>query len=223
MAPLQVHAPLEVPAALLANFTSFINNTNRAHYAALAHSLDTFVGNVVDALVETGLWENTLLVFSSDNGGPVYLSADTDSALDGSGNNWPLRGGKVSNWEGGVRVNAFVSGGFVPEARRGTIEPGFAAIEDWCVCCLVWATGVSLNGQPYCRYATFCALAGVDPTDTRAAAAGLPPIDSLNLWPLISGANPTSPRSEVVLGWSGTGLLEESYVQVWVSLSLPRV
>ena len=48
-------------------------------------------------------------------------------------NNWPLKGGKLSNWEGGTRVNAFVSGGFLPAARRGTVEPGFTAIEDWCV------------------------------------------------------------------------------------------
>lgn len=150
-----MHAPLEVPAALLANF-SFINNTNRAHYAALANSLDSYVGRVVDALVARGMWEDTLLVFSSDNGGPVCASSawgagwggisccstlpcladldpNTDSVLDGSGNNWPLRGGKVSNWEGGVRVNAFASGGFIPAQRRGTVEPGFAAIEDWCV------------------------------------------------------------------------------------------
>ena len=54
--------------------------------------------------------------------------------------------------------------------------------------------------MPSRRYATFCALAGVDPSDSRAALAGLPPIDSLNLWPLVSGANATSPRTEVVLG-----------------------
>lgn len=96
---MQVHAPLEVPAALLSNF-SFISNTNRAHYAALANSLDTLVGNVVDALVARGMWEDTLLVFSSDNGGPVYISPDTDSVLDGSGNNWPLRGGKVCGCQG---------------------------------------------------------------------------------------------------------------------------
>ena len=40
----------------------------------------------------------------------------------------------------------------------------------------------------------------MDPTDERAAAAGLPPIDSLNMWPLLSGTNLTSPRTEVVLG-----------------------
>ena len=68
-----MHAPLEVPAALLANF-SFINNTNRAHYAALANSLDSYVGRVVDALVARGMWDDTLLVFSSDNGGPVCAS-----------------------------------------------------------------------------------------------------------------------------------------------------
>ena len=129
----QAHSPLEAPAALLSNFTSFINDTNRAHYAALASSLDTLVGSVVDALVERGMWNSTLLVFSSDNGGPVYLSDDFSGALAGAANNWPLRGGKISNWEGGVRVNAFASGGFIPPTRRGSLEPGLTAIEDWCV------------------------------------------------------------------------------------------
>jgi arylsulfatase I/J len=79
-----------------------------------------------------------------------------------------------------VRGNGIVAGGIVPAARHGAVETGLISIEDW--------------------YATFCALAGVDATDERAAAAGLPPIDSLNLWPLLSGANATSPRAEVVLG-----------------------
>lgn len=43
-------------------------------------------------------------------------------------------------------------------------------------------------------------LAGVDPTDHRAAAAGLPPIDSVSVWPLISGTNATSPRHELAIG-----------------------
>lgn len=86
----------------------------------------------------------------------------------------------MSNWEGGIRVNAFASGGFLPEAVRGTKQEGLMTGWDW--------------------YATYAALAGVDPTDEKAASAGLPPHDSHNLWPLLSGENATSPRRELAVG-----------------------
>jgi arylsulfatase B len=82
-------------------------------------------------------------------------------------------------------VNALVSGGLLPASRRGQIETGFIGIEDW--------------------YRTFLGLAGVDPTDERAAAAGLPPTEGFDMWPLLSGANSTSPRSEVWIGSAGDG------------------
>ena len=47
-----------------------------------------------------------------------------------------------------------------------------------------------------------CNLAGVDPTDERAAEAKLPPIDSLNIWPMISGQNATSPRVDIPASYS---------------------
>ena len=97
----------------------------------------------------------------------------------------PPRPGKKSNFEGGVRVNAFASGGLIPAARRGTIETGWTASEDF--------------------YKTFAGLAGADPTDHRAAAAGLPPVEGYDLWPLISGAVTKSPRTEVWLGSAGIG------------------
>ena len=90
------------------------------------------------------------------------------------------KGGKFSNWEGGIRVSAVISGGFLPPARRGKIESGL--ISHWDM------------------YATYCALMDVDPADDKAAKAGLPPIDSFNMWPLISGANATSPRSAHIIG-----------------------
>jgi len=136
--------------------------------------LDDLVGRVVTALKAKGIWDDLLIISTADNGGPIYQSGAAGA------NNWPLRGGKMSNWQGGIRVNAFASGGLIPAARRGSVEDGL------------------FHGCD--AYATFCALAGVDPTDNRAAAAGLPPIDSLNMWPLISGANSTSPRTEVVAG-----------------------
>jgi arylsulfatase I/J len=111
--------------------------------------------------------------------GPIYRKGAA------GGNNWPLRGGKKSNFEGGVRVNALVSGGLLPSAARGSSLTDLMAMED--------------------LYATYCALAGVDPADARAAAAGLPPVDGLNLWPLLSGANASAPRTEVWLGSGGAG------------------
>ena len=48
-------------------------------------------------------------------------------------------------------------------------------------------------------YSTFCGLAGVDPTDTVAAKHGLPPIDSTDMWPYLSGAVAASPRTEIAL------------------------
>ena len=108
---------------------------------------------------------------SSDNGGPIYAG--------GGANNYPFRGGKLSDWEGGVRANAFVSGGFLPAAARGTKATGILSIADW--------------------YATFAALAGVDDAtdDPRAAAAGLPGVDSVDMWPMISsgGANTSCART----------------------------
>lgn len=77
-------------------------------------------------------------------------------------------------------MNAFVSGGAVPESRRGTTLD--AKVTAWDL------------------YATYAALAGADPTDHRAAAAGLPPIDSVDLWPLLSGANTSAPHAHIPLG-----------------------
>ena len=65
---------------------------------------------------------------------------------------------------------------------RGTTTAAWAHVADW--------------------YATFCALAGVDPTDYRAQRAGLPPIDSLDLSGLLLGTNASSPRTEIPIGSS---------------------
>ena len=91
-----------------------------------------------------------------------------------------MRGGKYSLFEGGIRVSAFISGGFLPATLRGTVQNGMIHIADW--------------------YSTFSHLAGVDPTDSRAATSGLPPIDSINMWPFLSGAVATSPRTFIPIG-----------------------
>ena len=59
------------------------------------------------------------------------------------------------------------------------------------------------------RYATFAGIIGFDPTDDKAKKAGLPPIDSMNMWPLISGMNSTSPRTEIAV--DGNVLIQNNY------------
>jgi arylsulfatase B len=165
------HFPLEVPQAYVDAF-SFIDDGVRRLSHAMGKYLDDAVGEVIDTLKARGLWDNTLVVFHSDNGGEIIFLC--------GGNNYPLRGGKFSTFDGGIRVNAFVTGGALPAPRRGVVDEQLATIWDF--------------------YATYAFLAGVDPTDHAAAAAGLPPHDSLNLWPWLSGENATSPRTEVVIG-----------------------
>lgn len=188
-APHSVHQPYQVPSAYLEKF-AFIDVPVRRLYAAQVNYLDDQVGLVVAALKERGLWEDMLFVMSSDNGGPLYVSGNLSAPpalhdIEG-GNNWPLRGGKGSNTEGGVRVPAFVTGGFLPAASRGSALSGWVASEDW--------------------YPTFCALAGVNATDSRSSTVGLPPIDGFDLWPMLSGASVHTPRTAHFLGSSnGTG------------------
>ena len=67
-------------------------------------AMDEGVGEMVDYLKASGLWERTLMVFASDSGG-----AD----------NYPLRGQQGTAWEGGLRSPAFVTGGALSEQRRG--------------------------------------------------------------------------------------------------------
>lgn len=179
-APHAVHTPLQVPQKYVDRF-HFMQPTDkpgheRQLYSATVAFIDDAFANISAAFERREMATHLLVVMSADNGGAVYYGGF------GGANNHPLRGGKMNNWEGGIRVNAFVSGGFLPAAVRGTRYSGLVALWDW--------------------YSTFCALAGVDPTDESAAAAGLPPIDSIDQSAIILGKGSSSapPRTELALG-----------------------
>ena len=84
----------------------------RANYSAMVAQTDILVQNIVDELKTQEMWDNTLMVVFSDNGGPIYTNGPPGdfNVQSGGANNFPLRGGKFSNTEGGIRVNAFASG-----------------------------------------------------------------------------------------------------------------
>jgi len=87
------HSPLEAKENDLALYSD-IKDIKRRTYAAMVHAVDRGVGRLVDTLKRNDVYENTLIVFLSDNGGKLSLGAT----------NHPLRMGKGSVSEGGYRV-----------------------------------------------------------------------------------------------------------------------
>ena len=90
-----VHAPIQAKQELIAKYERKPKTNQKVpKYAAMVESVDDALGKVVSALKKNGLLENTLVVFTSDNGGAVHFPA-TDNA--------PLRKGKGFPYEGGIR------------------------------------------------------------------------------------------------------------------------
>eukprot|EP01063_Lacrimia_lanifica_P020895 TRINITY_DN2816_c0_g2_i7.p1 TRINITY_DN2816_c0_g2~~TRINITY_DN2816_c0_g2_i7.p1 ORF type:complete len:486 (+),score=177.36 TRINITY_DN2816_c0_g2_i7:55-1512(+) len=141
----------------------------QAFFGMIRH-LDTAVLNITNALKARDMWRDTIVVFSADNGGECLGKS--------AGNNYPLRGCKYSDFEGGVRATAFVSGGsaLIPAGKRGTTSTALVHICDW--------------------YATFAAMAGVDTAD--APGHGVPASDGVDVWAALTADAPP-PRTEVPL------------------------
>ncbi len=89
-----VHSPLQAIDEFMDKF-AHIEDVHRRIFAAMVSNLDASVGSIMQKLREEGLEDNTLIIFLSDNGGPTKELTSS---------NLPLRGGKGSYYEGGIRI-----------------------------------------------------------------------------------------------------------------------
>lgn len=153
-----VHAPHQVPEKYMAPYSRFAEP--RRTYAGMVAAMDEAIGHVIDALDKRGLRQKTLIIFSSDNGGPRPGKVTS---------NGPLRAGKGTLYEGGVRVPAFA-------VWEGQIKPG------------------SIVNEPLHMVDWYPTLLGL----ARAPREQKLPLDGLDAWPIIAAGKP-SPHSAILL------------------------
>jgi arylsulfatase A-like enzyme len=150
-----LHGPLEAPRGYLDRHAA-IDDARRRTFAAALSALDDAVGSILSKVRELGQAERTLVWFLSDNGGPT--SGTTAS-------NGPLRGGKASTWEGGIRVPF----------------------------CVRW-TGTLPAGATYAQPVLQLDIVPTSLAAAGAALAGPSPIDGVNLLPYLTGERSGRPH-----------------------------
>jgi arylsulfatase A-like enzyme len=126
-----------------------------ATYGRMVESLDASIGRVLAALEKKGLAENTIVIFTSDNGGERFSKT------------WPLTGQKTELLEGGIRVPAIVR--WPAKVKAGQVSEQVAISMDWLPTLLAAAGGAPIrNTRPMAR--TCCRSCRAS-TQQRAHAA----------------------------------------------------
>ncbi len=148
------HAPLQAPEQYLARFSN-IKDEKRQIFAAMLSAMDDAIGQILETVAQMGALENTIIFYIADNGGPTR---STTSKND------PLRGFKMTTWEGGTRVPFIAQwNGHIPAGKT----------YDYPV--------IQLDVLP-----TVLAAAGHDVSKTET--------DGVNLLPYLTGENASRPH-----------------------------
>lgn len=179
-----VHGPDEVPEQYRVPYESNEHwNSLRKTYAGMLTAADEGIGNVTLALKAAGVWEDLVVIFTTDNGGP------TETGWVQGSSNWPKRGGKSTIWEGGTTGDAFMWG---PEFRTQRFEPLFHVV-DW-LPTLAELVGTTPKGNVLDGVSQLKALCGGRParteiyygvTDSTVGVHG--PAIRIGKWKLING------------------------------------
>ena len=143
------HTPIEAHAEDVAYFEQRLTpEMHHRHptYAAMVRSLDTSVGRIMNKLRDYGIDRDTLVIFSSDNGGYIGSAPFKGQSLPVT-DNWPLRSGKASLYEGGLRVPLIIRGFQVTEPGRTIEQP--VVLTDLLPTILA-STGVALAAEDTC-------------------------------------------------------------------------
>jgi arylsulfatase A-like enzyme len=170
-----VHAPHEAKKELIEKFKNKppAGGHNSPVYAAMIASVDESVGRVMKKLEDSGLADNTLVIFSGDNGGVGgYEHAGLDK--EGITDNAPLKGGKGMLYEGGVR-NSYIF------RWRGKIKPG------------------STNDTPIISVDLYPTLVEI----SHGKAPANYPLDGLSYAPLLLGAKKSLEREAIFWHFPG--------------------
>lgn len=103
-----VHAPFDAKKALIEKYRKVVDPADLQRsptYAAMIESMDDAIGTLLDTLDRLQLADHTIIIFTSDNGGNMYNEVDGTTPTS----NRPLRGGKATMFEGGVRMPCIVA------------------------------------------------------------------------------------------------------------------
>ena len=103
-----VHAPFDAKKTLIEKHRARVNPKDPQRsptYAAMIESMDDAIGTLLDTLDRLKIAENTIIIFTADNGGNMYNEIDGTTPTS----NFPLRGGKATMFEGGTRVPCVIA------------------------------------------------------------------------------------------------------------------
>ena len=211
-----VHAPLEAPQKYFDKCQS-IPYKHRQTFCAMLRAADEGISNITMLLKEKNLLDNTIIIFTTDNGGQT---------AEGS-SNWPLRGNKATVFEGGVRGTAFVWGSRLPKLNYDNRQLIHAS--DWLPTIVEGIAGLELDKNKwkldgYNMWPTITAnsktprnemLINLDPPGTRRNFVGQAAI-RVGDWKLITG----QPNCSFAPAHEGDGC-PDGWVHLNGSIELP--